>query len=103
MDLVAIIAAGTESRATDTRIPLAILGDSDSHSYHDELSFLLAGRIEVVPIGRRPGNGARSCRNCEGEQIDLGPWGSWGTRRIVARAQKPSVWTGATPQRWFPP
>src|SRR3954468_5096731 len=61
--------------------PVAVLGDSDSHSYQDRISF-------------RRGNGERGAEYREitlqwtevlarlhGDALDFGAWGTYGTRR----------------------
>jgi hypothetical protein len=68
-------------------IPVAVLGDSDSHSYHDSVWF---GR-------RTPARGGdyaditfqwtELLARLRPEHVDLGQWGVWGTRRVVARLQ----------------
>lgn len=64
---------------------LAVLGDSDSHSYQDRVSF---------PEGSPERGGANRhvtlqwtevLARLRGAHVDQGPWGEWGTRRIVAR------------------
>lgn len=69
-----------------TAIPLAILGDSNSHSYQDRLSF-------PASAGERGGNNqARTFQWGEilarwrGEELDLGPWVRWGQSGFVPRA-----------------
>ena len=71
----------------DTRIPVAVLGDSDSHSYHDSLTFrdpaARGGPLRAVTFQwteiwarLRPG------------EVDLGPWGTWGSARRIARIRQ---------------
>lgn len=88
-----------KAAATDTRIPLAILGDSDSHSYHDELSFPPGGPDRGGPYRAQTWQWGEILSQLRGEQIDLGPWGSWGTRRIVARAQEAIGLDGRYPRK----
>ncbi|MGJ7542825.1 SGNH/GDSL hydrolase family protein [Variovorax sp. LT1R16] len=66
-------------------IPLAILGDSNSHSYQDRLSF-------PVSSGERGGkNQARTFQwgeiltRLRGDEFDLGPWVRWGHSGVVLR------------------
>jgi hypothetical protein len=66
-------------------IPLAILGDSNSHSYQDRLSFPEAS-------GERGGsNQARTFQwgeilaRLRGDEFDLGPWVRWGHSGVVPR------------------
>ena len=71
--------------------PLAVLGDSDSHSYQDRISF---------PSGSPERGGAYRAATFQwtevigrlrGQALDLGRWGTWGTRGSVARVAE---WLG---------
>lgn len=71
--------------------PLAVLGDSDSHSYQDYVSF---------PAGSGKRGGAWRATTLQwtdvlarlrAQDIDPGPWGVWGVPRPVARLQQ---WMG---------
>ncbi|MFT3954885.1 MAG: SGNH/GDSL hydrolase family protein [Piscinibacter sp.] len=77
-------------RAASAR-PLAVLGDSDSHSYQDQVSFPAAS-------GKRGGVHRASTlqwtevlQRLRPQQVDPGEWGVWGVPRVVARAQQ---WLG---------
>lgn len=68
-----------------TAIPLAILGDSNSHSYQDRISFPMRS-------GQRGGvNHARTFQwgeilaRLRGDEFDLGPWVRWGRSGIAPR------------------
>ena len=65
-------------------IPMAVIGDSNSHSYRDSISF---------PPGSRERGGALRGRNLQwveivarlrGGQLDPGPWVAWGRSGNVA-------------------
>ncbi len=66
----------------ESSIPVGVLGDSDSHSYHDRV---------WSPAARGGAYRANTFQWTEvvtklrGGQLDLGKWGVWGTRRIAAR------------------
>lgn len=75
------------ARRAATAQPLAVLGDSDSHSYQDHVSFPGAS-------GKRGGLHRASTlqwtevlARIRPQQIDPGEWGVWGVPRVVARAQ----------------
>ncbi|MEJ7687647.1 MAG: hypothetical protein WKG52_11990 [Variovorax sp.] len=72
-------------------IPLAVLGDSNSHSYQDQISF---------PADSKERGGARRPQTFQwtevlarmrGHELDLGPWVTWGRPGLVARARE---WVG---------
>ncbi|RZL48205.1 MAG: SGNH/GDSL hydrolase family protein [Variovorax sp.] len=78
--------AGAASAARTSAIPVAVLGDSNSHAYQDGIAF-------------PPGSGARGgafhastlqwtevLARLRGDEIDLGPWVEWGRSGIRARA-----------------
>lgn len=67
----------------DLRIPLGVLGDSDSHSYHDAILLDSAhprgGRYHAVTYQWTEILGA-----LRGSQVDLGRWSVWGSWGQVA-------------------
>lgn len=72
-------------------VAFAVLGDSDSHAYQDRLAF---------PPGTAARGGAHRATSFQwtevigrlrGDQLDLGPWGVWGSRGSIARV---SEWLG---------
>lgn len=72
------------SSAPPNAIPMAVLGDSNSHSYQDRVSF---------PPGSNERGGAQRARTFQwtealarmrGNEIDLGPWVRWGRPGAVA-------------------
>lgn len=78
------------SRAATAR-PLAVLGDSDSHSYQDRVSF-------PASSGKRGGlhraatlQWTEVLAHVRPAHVDLGEWGVWGVPRVLARAQQ---WLG---------
>jgi len=83
-------ADGAETRPASA-VPLAVLGDSDSHSYQDKVSF---------PAGSGKRGGAYRATTLQwtevlarlrAQELDQGEWGVWGVHRIVARVQE---WVG---------
>lgn len=63
------------------RIPLAVLGDSDSHGYHDTASFPVGGSARGG--SHRPGTfqWTEVLARLRSDQLDLGPKQLWGQRR----------------------
>lgn len=75
------------------RVPLAVLGDSDSHAYQDRISF---------PEGDAQRGGANRARSLQwtevlarlrAHEIAPGEWGEWGTRGRWARVA--ALWGGS--------
>ncbi len=66
------------------RIALAVLGDSDSHGYHDTVSFPVGGSARGGPF--RPGTfqWTEVLARLRGDQLELGPKQTWGLRRSWA-------------------
>lgn len=69
--------------ASDTRIPLAVLGDSDSHAYHDSI-LLPKPHLRGGPFRSTTYQWTEVIAALRGQDIDLGPWGIWGTRAKIA-------------------
>ncbi len=79
----------SQSRA-ETATRLAVLGDSDSHSYGDH--------ILLDDVSRRGGlwrqqtmQWTEALVRLRGRQLDLGTWGEWGSRGAVAEVRR---WLG---------
>ena len=69
--------------ADDPRIPLAVLGDSDSHSYHDGI-MLAAPRLRGGTFRATTFQWTEILARLRGHEIDFGEWGTWGTSRTLA-------------------
>ncbi|MGJ7506635.1 SGNH/GDSL hydrolase family protein [Variovorax sp. GT1P44] len=78
----------TPASAAADAIPLAVLGDSTSHSYQDRTAF---------PPGTRERGGAFHARTFQwtevlaqmrGDELDLGPWVLWGQPGVIAWARE---------------
>lgn len=78
----------TRSSVPPNAIPMAVLGDSNSHSYQDRVSF--------PPGGSERGGAQRAhtfqwtevLARLRGKEIDLGPWVRWGRPWPVAWARE---------------
>lgn len=75
----------------DSRLRLAVLGDSDSHAYHDRLSFPSGGTARGGTYRDVTLQWTEVLARLRAEQIDLGPWGVWGTRGLIAELR---TWFG---------
>ena len=80
-------------------VPLAALGDSDTHSYQDRVSF---------PPGSPKRGGAFRASTFQwievlarlrGREVDPGPWGVWGTRGRIATLQEWFGLKGRAPRK----
>lgn len=77
--------------ASDGRVPLAVLGDSDSHAYHDSV-FFPAGSVKRGGAYRpTTWQWTELLQRLRGRQLNQGAWGIHGTRGAVARANR---WLG---------
>lgn len=72
-----------QDAAADKRIPFGVLGDSDSHSYHDSI-LLSAPRLRGGLFRATTYQWTEILASLRGTQVDLGPWGVWGTPGKVA-------------------
>ena len=77
--------------ASDGSVSLAVLGDSDSHAYHDSV-FFPAGSVKRGGDHRSTTwQWTELLQRLRGRQLDQGEWGFHGTRGLVARANR---WLG---------
>ncbi len=73
--------------AADLRVPIAVLGDSDSHGYGDRLWFPPGGGLRGG--ASHPGvamQWTEALAALRSEHVDLGDVGTWGGRSSVVRA-----------------
>ena len=76
-------AVSSASAGTSGRIRFAVIGDSDSQSYHDSL--MLGDRGERGgPWRATTWQWTEVLARLRGDQIDLGEWGAWGTGKYRA-------------------
>ena len=64
--------------------PLGVLGDSNSHSYHDSVWFPDQGPARGGKYHATTFQWTEILAKLRGNQVDLGLWGDWGTRGSVA-------------------
>jgi len=72
-------------------IPLAVLGDSNSHSYQDNAWFPADTTERGGPLRSRTFQWTEVLARMRGQELDLGPWVRWGRPGVVARARE---WLG---------
>lgn len=76
------------SASPATATPLAILGDSDSHSYEDSISFPPGGADRGGPYRAANLQWTEVLARLRGNAVDLGAWGAYGTPRLPAWIMK---------------
>lgn len=77
--------------ASEGTVSLAVLGDSDSHAYHDSIFFPPGSAKRGGRYRPTTWQWTELLQRLRGRQLDQGPWGSHGTRGVVARANR---WLG---------
>jgi hypothetical protein len=82
----------------DARVPLAVIGDSDSHSYHDRI--LLSRPIDRGgPYRATTYQWTDVLAALRGGEVDLGEWGTWGQRPKIAAVLRALGFDGRTPRK----
>lgn len=66
--------------ASANAVPFAVLGDSDSHAYHDDLSFSRWPQARGGGLRDRSWQWTEVLAHLRAAQLDPGPLGVWGTR-----------------------
>ncbi|MDB5732847.1 MAG: hypothetical protein JWQ03_2742 [Variovorax sp.] len=69
-------------------VPLAVLGDSNSHSYQDNVSFRPGARERGGALRPRTLQWTEVLARLRGREIDLGEWGTWGHAGAVAQGRE---------------
>ncbi|MDM0012570.1 SGNH/GDSL hydrolase family protein [Variovorax sp. J22P168] len=69
-------------------IPLAVLGDSDSHSYQDHISFPAGSKERGGALRSRTYQWTEVLARLRSQELDLGPWGSWGEAPGVIQSRE---------------
>lgn len=77
--------------ASDGRVSLAVLGDSDSHAYHDSVFFPAGSAKRGGAYRSTTWQWTELLQRLRGRQLNQGVWGFHGTRGAVARANR---WLG---------
>lgn len=70
---------------------MAVLGDSDSHSYQDKVSFAQASGKRGGAYRSMTLQWTEVLARLRPHELDPGEWGVWGVHRVVARLQQ---WVG---------
>ena len=81
-------AGATGSSAPPNAIPIAVLGDSNSHSYQDQVSFPPGSSERGGALRAQTFQWTEVLARLRGNEIDLGPWVRWGRPWWVAWARE---------------
>jgi hypothetical protein len=76
------------SPASAKTIPLAVMGDSDSHSYQDRVSFPPGTHERGGPFREQTFQWTEVLARLRAEELDLGPWVLWGQPGAIALARE---------------
>jgi hypothetical protein len=84
--------AGGIPRSTPAGVvPIAVIGDSGSHSYQDHISFPADSRERGGRLRARTFQWTEVLQQLRSKEIDLGPWVTWGRPGLVALGRE---WIG---------
>jgi hypothetical protein len=82
----------------DGRIPIAVVGDSDSHSYQDRI-FLSNPADRGGAYRPTTYQWTEVLAMLRGHEVDLGEWGTWGTRSKIAALLRILGFDGRAPRK----
>lgn len=82
-----------------TALPLAVLGDSDSHSYHDRIGFGTVGPLRGGAYRDITFQWTEALASLRGAEVDLGQWGKWGRPWYVQAIRHRLGRSGRSPRR----
>ena len=80
-------------------VRLAVLGDSDSHSYHDYIRIPRESGKRGGAWRERTWQWTEILDRLRRAHLDQGDWGTWGTRAKIAEALDWIGWGGRTPRK----
>ena len=83
--------APARSASASSAIPLAVVGDSNSHSYQDNVWFPADTTERGGALRSRTFQWTEVLARLRGHQLDQGPWMPWGRPGVVALARE---WMG---------
>ena len=73
-----------KDNAPSGAIALAVVGDSNSHSYQDSISFPSGTALRGGPLHSRTFQWTEVLARLRGQELDQGPWVVWGRPGMVA-------------------
>lgn len=71
-----------------TAIPLAVLGDSNSHSYQDRIAFPPGAAARGGSFRSRTFNWTEVVARLRPDELDSGPWLAWGSAGVLAAGRE---------------
>lgn len=90
-------AVAAETAPPPGRIRFAVLGDSDSQSYHDTL--MLAPDARGGPWRATTWQWTEVLARLRGNEVDLGDWGAWGSGKYRAYIEEAAGASARTPRK----
>ena len=75
-------------KVSPTAIPMAVLGDSNSHSFQDRVAFPAGTGERGGPFHARTFNWTEIVDKLRGKEIDSGPWVVWGSSGLLATGRE---------------
>jgi hypothetical protein len=86
-------------RLPATMIPIAVLGDSDSHSYHDTISFPASSSKRGGSFRANTWQWTEILARLRANEVDMGEWSAWGTSPRIAKILGFVGLSGRTPRK----
>ncbi len=80
-------------------IPIAVLGDSDSHSYHDSISFPASSPKRGGSFRPNTWQWTEILMRLRANEVDMGEWSAWGTSPRIAKILGAVGLSGRTPRK----
>ena len=75
-------------KVPSTAIPMAVLGDSNSHSFQDRVAFPAGTGERGGPLHARTFNWTEIVDKLRGKEIDSGAWTVWGSSGLLATGRE---------------
>lgn len=91
------VAIAAETAAPNGKIRFAVLGDSDSQSYHDTLT--LGRDARGGPWRSTTWQWTEVLARLRGDQVDPGEWGAWGSGKYRAYIEEAAGKSARTPRK----
>ena len=92
-------AIGCAQASMAAPLRLAVVGDSDSHAYHDRTQFTGEDGLRGGAFHDTTWQWTEWLHRLRGDEVDQGPWGRSGSRRIVAMLEEALGRPARTPEK----
>lgn len=77
-----------QRRVPPRAVPLAVIGDSGSHSFQDRVSFPAGSAERGGPLRARTFQWIEVLARLRGHELDPGPWVTWGSSGVLASGRE---------------